>query len=58
MGSPLKGTGAMGAPVIVVSPRQDVEAVTEVVRCVAGHLIEGDYCTCALSSTVVSSARC
>lgn len=47
--------GRHGALVIVVSPRQDVEAVTEVVRGGAGYLVEGDSCTCMLSSAVVAA---
>ncbi|WTL80211.1 response regulator transcription factor [Streptomyces sp. NBC_01518] len=51
----LQEMGAMSAPVIVVSPRQDVEAVAEVVRRGAGYLVDGDYCTCMLSSAVVAA---
>jgi DNA-binding NarL/FixJ family response regulator len=51
----LKAMGAMSAPVIVVSPRRDPEAVVEVFRGGAGYLVEGDYCTCMLSSAVVAA---
>ncbi|MGI5376176.1 response regulator transcription factor [Streptomyces sp. CA-251387] len=44
-----------GVPVIVVSPRRDTVTVLEVFRGGAGYLIEGDYCTCMLSSAVVGA---
>jgi DNA-binding NarL/FixJ family response regulator len=43
---------AAGIPVIVISPRRDTESVVEVFRGGAGYLVEGDYCTCMLSSAV------
>ncbi|UUU22929.1 response regulator transcription factor [Streptomyces sp. DSM 40750] len=51
----LKAMGAMSAPVIVVSPRGDMETVVEVFRGGAGYLVEGDYCTCMLSSAVMAA---
>ncbi|WP_404819019.1 response regulator transcription factor [Streptomyces phaeolivaceus] len=51
----LKSMGSMSAPVIVVSPRRDTETVVEVFRGGAGYLVEGDYCTCMLSSAVVAA---
>ncbi|MFM9677667.1 response regulator transcription factor [Streptomyces brasiliscabiei] len=51
----LKAMGPMSAPVIVVSPRRDTETVVEVFRGGAGYLVEGDYCTCMLSSAVVAA---
>lgn len=50
-----KAMGAMRAPVVVVSPRPDAEAVVEVFRGGAGYLVEGDYCTCMLSSAVMAA---
>ncbi|WP_105971931.1 response regulator transcription factor [Streptomyces geranii] len=51
----LRAMGAVSVPVIVVSPRQDTETVVEVFRGGAGYLVEGDYCTCMLSSAVVAA---
>ncbi|MFG2128760.1 response regulator transcription factor [Streptomyces sp. NPDC048751] len=51
----LKALGDRGVPVIVVSPRQDTEAVVEVFRGGAGYLVEGDYCTHMLSSAVMAA---
>ncbi|MEV6379827.1 response regulator transcription factor [Streptomyces sp. NPDC051773] len=51
----LKAMGSMSAPVIVVSPRQDPDTVVGVFRGGAGYLVEGDYCTCMLSSAVVAA---
>ncbi|MDX2999809.1 response regulator transcription factor [Streptomyces scabiei] len=51
----LKAMGPMSAPVIVVSPRRDAETVVEVFRGGAGYLVDGDYCTCMLSSAVVAA---
>ncbi|MBV1936200.1 response regulator transcription factor [Streptomyces sp. BV286] len=51
----LTAMGATSAPVIVVSPRRDTEAVVEVFRGGAGYLVEGDYCACMLSSAVVAA---
>ena len=51
----LKAMGAMSAPVIVVSPREDPDAVVEVFRGGAGYLVEGDYCTHMLSSAVMAA---
>ncbi|MGW0705737.1 response regulator transcription factor [Streptomyces sp. NPDC002643] len=51
----LNAMGEMSAPVIVVSPRRDSETVVEVFRGGAGYLVEGDYCTCMLSSAVMAS---
>ncbi|MEE1835222.1 response regulator transcription factor [Streptomyces sp. SP17KL33] len=51
----LKAMGSLRAPVIVVSPRQDTDTVVEVFRGGAGYLVEGDYCTCMLSSAVVAA---
>ena len=51
-------TGALagrGVPVIVVSGRRDVETVVEVFRGGAGYLVDGDYCTCMLSSAVMAA---
>lgn len=47
--------GPAGVPVIVVSPRRDTAAVLEVFRGGAGYLVDGDYCTCMLSSAVVGA---
>ncbi|MER6162109.1 response regulator transcription factor [Streptomyces sp. NPDC001868] len=51
----LRAMGSMSAPVVVVSPRRDAEAVVEVFRGGAGYLVEGDYCTCMLSSAVMAA---
>jgi DNA-binding NarL/FixJ family response regulator len=51
----LKAMGAMSAPVIVISPRRDSETVVEAFRGGAGYLVEGDYCTCMLSSAVMAA---
>ncbi|MER6563483.1 DNA-binding response regulator [Streptomyces sp. NPDC001027] len=45
----------MSVPVIVVSPRLDTETVVEVFQGGVGCLVEGDYCTCMLSSAVVAA---
>lgn len=50
-----KVMGSMSAPVMVVSPRRDAEAVVEVFRGGAGYLVEGDYCTRMLSSAVMAA---
>lgn len=46
---------ATAAPAIVISPCRDTEAIVEVFRSGAGYLVEGDYCTCMLSSAVVGA---
>lgn len=46
---------AADVPVIVISPCRDTEAIVEVFRGGAGYLVEGDYCTCMLSSAVVGA---
>ncbi len=46
---------ATDIPVIVISPCRDTEVIVEVFRAGAGYLIEGDYCTCFLSSAVVGA---
>ncbi|KUN97581.1 helix-turn-helix transcriptional regulator [Streptomyces caeruleatus] len=46
---------ATDIPAIVISPCRDVEAIVEVFRGGAGYLVEGDYCTCMLSSAVVGA---
>ncbi|WP_053671353.1 response regulator transcription factor [Streptomyces sp. NRRL B-1140] len=46
---------AGGVPVIVVAPYQDPETIAEVFRRGAGYLVEGDYCTCMLSSALVGA---
>ncbi|WP_037888103.1 helix-turn-helix transcriptional regulator [Streptomyces viridochromogenes] len=51
----LRELGPVGVPLIVVSPRRDTATVLEVFRRGAGCLIEGDYCTCMLSSAVVGA---
>lgn len=51
----LRELGADDVPVIVVSPRRDTETIVEVFRLGAGYLVEGDYCTCMLSSAVVGA---
>ncbi|UUU33155.1 response regulator transcription factor [Streptomyces sp. CA-210063] len=51
----LEAMGSMSAPVIVVSPRRDTDTVVEVFRGGAGYLVEGDYCTCMLSSAVMAA---
>ena len=52
----LEHLGARGVPAIVVSPRQDTEAVVEVFRGGAGYLVEGDYCDQMLSSAAMAAA--
>ncbi|MDO0933965.1 response regulator transcription factor [Streptomyces sp. DG2A-72] len=47
--------GESGIPVIVISPRQDTDTIVEVFRGGAGYLVEGDYCTCMLSSAVLAA---
>ncbi|MFE7271206.1 response regulator transcription factor [Streptomyces sp. NPDC057623] len=47
---------ATDVPVIVISPCRDTEAIVEVFRGGAGYLVEGDYCTCMLSSAVVGAS--
>lgn len=51
----LADLGVTTVPVIVVSPRRDTETVVEVFRGGAGYLVEGDYCTCMLSSAVMAA---
>jgi DNA-binding NarL/FixJ family response regulator len=51
----LRDLGATSVPVVVVSPRQDVGTIIEVFRGGAGYLIQGDYCTCMLSSAVLGA---
>lgn len=51
----LRAMGAVSVPVIVVSPRRDMETVVEVFRGGAGYLVEGDYCTCMLASAVMAA---
>lgn len=51
----LRELKAGGVPVIVISPRRDAETIVEVFRGGAGYLVEGDYCTCMLSSAVVGA---
>ncbi|MEU1850464.1 response regulator transcription factor [Streptomyces sp. NPDC019990] len=51
----LRELRAGGVPVIVVAPHRDAETIVEVSRGGAGYLVEGDYCTCMLSSAVVGS---
>ncbi|MER7374602.1 response regulator transcription factor [Streptomyces lanatus] len=51
----LRECAGAGVPVIVVSPRRDTGTVLEVFRSGAGYLVEGDYCTCMLSSAVVGA---
>lgn len=46
---------ATDIPAIVISPCRDTEAIVEVFRGGAGYLVEGDYCTCMLSSAVVGA---
>lgn len=53
---PLTGVlGGRGVPVIVLSPRRDAGTVVEVFRAGAGYLVDGDYCTCMLSSAVLAA---
>nr|WP_286260069.1 response regulator transcription factor [Streptomyces graminofaciens] len=51
----MEGKGATSTPVIVISPRRDSDTVVEVFRGGAGYLVDGDYCTCMLSSAVVAA---
>jgi DNA-binding NarL/FixJ family response regulator len=51
----LRELRADGVPVIVVGPHRDAETIVEVFRGGAGYLVEGDYCTCMLSSAVVGA---
>ncbi|WP_262063376.1 response regulator transcription factor [Streptomyces sp. STR69] len=44
-----------GVPAIVVSPRQDTQAVVEVFRAGAGYLVEGDHCPQMMSSAVLAA---
>ncbi|MFG2553394.1 LuxR C-terminal-related transcriptional regulator [Streptomyces sp. NPDC048581] len=46
---------ATDVPAIVISPCRDTEAIVEVFLHGAGYLVEGDYCTCMLSSAVVGA---
>jgi DNA-binding NarL/FixJ family response regulator len=46
---------AADVPVIVISPLRDTETIVEVFRGGAGYLVEGDYCTCMLSSAVLGA---
>ncbi|KUO14861.1 response regulator transcription factor [Streptomyces dysideae] len=56
---PAEGLSELGAtggiPVIVISPGRDTRTIVEVFRGGAGYLVEGDYCTCMLSSAVVGA---
>ena len=52
----LDGLRARDVPVIVVSPRQDTEAVVDAFRAGAGYLVEGDYCDQMLSSASMAAA--
>ncbi|MEV0905772.1 response regulator transcription factor [Streptomyces hokutonensis] len=52
----LTALGARGVPAIVVSGRQDTDAVVEVFRGGAGYLVEGDYCDQMLSSAAMAAA--
>ncbi|WP_327403306.1 response regulator transcription factor [Streptomyces sp. NBC_01288] len=47
---------AREVPVLVVSPRQDTEAVLDVFRAGAGYLVEGDHCGQMLSSAAMAAA--
>ncbi|MFJ8534169.1 LuxR C-terminal-related transcriptional regulator [Streptomyces sp. NPDC093591] len=51
----LRERWAADVPVIVISPRRDTETIVEAFRGGAGYLVEGDYCTCMLSSAVVGA---
>ena len=51
----LSAMGDMNASLIVISPRRDIYTILEVFRGGAGYLVEGDYCTCMLSSAVVGA---
>ncbi|MDV9172161.1 response regulator transcription factor [Streptomyces sp. W16] len=42
-------------PAIVVSPRQNTEAVVDVFRAGAGYLVEGDHCPQMMSSAVLAA---
>lgn len=44
-----------GVPVIVISPRRDAGTIDKVFRGGVGYLVEGDYCTCMLSSAVLGA---
>nr|WP_307783311.1 response regulator transcription factor [Streptomyces sp. MBT53] len=44
-----------GVPAIVVSARQDTDAVVEVFRAGAGYLVEGDHCPQMMSSAVLAA---
>ncbi len=46
---------AAGLPVIVIGARRDTDTIVEAFRGGAGYLVEGDYCTCMLSSAVVGA---
>ncbi|WDV52438.1 response regulator transcription factor [Streptomyces coeruleorubidus] len=51
----LRELRAGGVPLIVIAPHRDAETIVEVFRGGAGYLVEGDYCTCMLSSAVVGA---
>jgi len=51
----LDALGAEPAPVVVVSPRQDTEAVVEVFRAGGCYLVEDDYHPRVLSSAVLAA---
>ncbi|WP_442812189.1 response regulator transcription factor [Streptomyces sp. NBC_00243] len=51
----LEALRARSVPVLVVSPRQDTEAVVEAFREGAGYLVEGDHCEQMLSSAVMAA---
>lgn len=51
----LRELRAVDRPVIVISPCRDTDVIVEVFRGGAGYLVEGDYCTCMLSSAVVGA---
>jgi DNA-binding NarL/FixJ family response regulator len=51
----LNTMGDMNASVIVLSPERDPDVIVDVFRGGAGYLVEGDYCTCMLSTAVVGA---
>ena len=52
----LEALAARSVPVVVVSPRQDIEAVLGAFRAGAGYLVEADYHGPMLSSAVQAAA--
>ncbi|WP_210588884.1 response regulator transcription factor [Streptomyces sp. GESEQ-35] len=52
----LEALGTRRVPMLVVTPRQDIETVVDVFRSGAGYLVEADFCHLMLSSAVIAAA--